>query len=143
MQTHTVDSTQTQTTLEVNESNEVSVNESTQKYSTYSKGYQALGRKYFPVLGQLDDLTTYRSLKADILESAQIAVLKYALRPDKLEKSGSLQLMQCFEILNKALRLDAGLSTENISTRTFGSLTIELPKDNCPTVGQMTDNEGK
>lgn len=103
------------------------------KTTAISDGYQALGRKYFPVLGQLEDLTTYRSLKADILESAQIAVLKYALRPDKLEKSGSLQLMQCFEILNKALRLDAGLSTENISSRTFGSLTLTLP----------TDNEGK
>lgn len=100
------------------------------KTTAISDGYQALGRKYFPVLGPIEDLTTYRSLKADILESAQIQILKYALLPSKLEKSGFLQLCQGFEILNKALRLDAGLSTENISTRTFGNLTLELPKDN-------------
>lgn len=99
----------------------------------FGKQYQTLAKKYFPVLGQLEDLTTYRSLKGDILESAQIAILKYALLPSKLEKSGFLQLCQGFEILNKALRLDAGLSTENISSRTFGSLTLTLP----------TDNEGK
>jgi hypothetical protein len=130
MQTHTVDSTQTQTTLEVNESNDVIP---VTRGCNFGKQYQTLAKKYFPVLGQLEDLTVYRSLKGDILESAQIAILKYALSPEKLAKSGSLQLMQCFEILNKALRLDAGLSTENISTRTFGSLTLTLP----------TDNEGK
>ena len=85
------------------------------------------------MLGPIEDLTTYRSLKADILEAAQIQILKYALSPAKLEKSGFLQLCQGFEILNKALRLDAGLSTENISTRTFGSISLTLP----------TDNEGK
>lgn len=103
------------------------------KTTAISDGYQALGRKYFPVLGPIEDLTTYRSLKADILESAQIQILKYALLPSKLEKSGFLQLCQGFEILNKALRLDANLSTENISTRTFGNVTLTLP----------TDNEGK
>lgn len=92
-----------------------------------SVSYNHLARKYFPILGQLEDIQTFRSLKSDILESAQIQILKYALSPAKLEKSGALQLMQCFEILNKALRLDAGLSTENVSTRTFGEISIKLP----------------
>lgn len=130
MQTHTVDSTQTQTTLEVNESNDVIP---ATRGCNFGKQYQTLAKKYFPVLGQLEDLVTYRGLKADILESAQIQILKYALLPSKLEKSGFLQLCQGFEILNKALRLDAGLSTENISSRTFGSISLTLP----------TDNEGK
>lgn len=93
----------------------------------YGKQYYTIGKKYFPILGQLEDLTTYRNCKADILEAAQIQILKYALSPAKLEKSGFLQLCQGFEILNKALRLDAGLSTENVSTRTFGEINIKLP----------------
>jgi hypothetical protein len=131
MQTHTVDSTQTQTTLDTPEENKVTLVD--RKGIDIANSYTRLGRKYFPILSQLEEVHAYRNCKADILSAAQIQILKYALSPAKLEKSGFLQLCQGFEILNKAERLDAGLSSENVSVRTFGSISLTLP----------TDNEGK
>lgn len=87
--------------------------------------YQALTKKYFPILGQIHDVQSFRLLKSDILSSSQITVLKYALSPKKLEKASFLQLCQGFEILNKAERLDTGQTTENIGNMLFGKVRVE------------------
>lgn len=99
------------------------------KQTAISDGYASLGRKYFPALSQLEDVAAYRQSKADILSSAQILVLKFALSPEKLAKSGFLQLCQGFEILNKAERLELGKSSENVAHSIFGSVNLQLPTD--------------
>lgn len=89
-----------------------------------SKGYQYLGRKYFPILSQLEDVQLYRIHKSEILSAAQKLVLKYALTEEKLKKATFLQLVQGFEILSKCERLELGQSTENISHKLFGKLEL-------------------
>lgn len=88
-------------------------------------GYQTLTRKYFPLLSQLEDVQTFRAKKSDILSAAQKLILKTALSEQKLAKANFLQLLQGFEILNKAERLENNLSTENINTHVFGNLRLE------------------
>lgn len=92
---------------------------------TNRTAYQSLTRKYFPILSQLQDVQSFRLLKSDVLSSAQITVLKYALSAKKLEKASFLQLCQGFEILNKAERLDTGQTTENIGNMVFGKVRVE------------------
>lgn len=90
-----------------------------------TKHYQALGRKYFPFLSQLEDVQSYRTHKSEILSSAQIKILKFALSEEKMKKASFIALCQGFEILNKAERLELGKSTENINNRHFGTLQLE------------------
>ena len=96
----------------------------TVKYVDVANGYISLSRKYFPLLAQLEDVQLYRIHKSEILSAAQKLILKYALSESKLQKAGFLQLCQGFEILNKAERLEAGKSTENIAHK-FGNLPIQ------------------
>lgn len=104
--------------------------EGSDRWSMTTKGYQRITRKYFPILAQLEEVQEFRSTKADILSAAQIIVLKTALSPEKLAKSGFLQLCQGFEILNKAERLELGKSSENVAHSIFGSVNLQLPTDN-------------
>lgn len=113
-----------QETIEIQESNNVPP---PPRGFNFGKQYQTLTKKYFPILAQLEDVQLYRSSKDDILTSAQILVLKYALSPEKLQKASFSQLCQGFEILGKMQRLEAGQSTENHAI--LGSLKLELPKD--------------
>lgn len=104
--------------------------EGSARWTATTKGYQRITRKYFPILAQLEEVQEFRSTKADILSAAQIIVLKSALSPEKLAKSGFLQLCQGFEILNKAERLELGKSSENVAHSIFGQVNIQLPSDN-------------
>ncbi len=97
------------------------------KNNSISNGYTVLGRKYYPLLAQLEEVQLYRRNKDDLLTSAQMLVLKYALSPAKLEKASFASLCAGFEILSKCQRLEAGQSTENHAI--LGSLKLELPKD--------------
>jgi len=91
--------------------------------------YKTLIRKYFPILAQIENVRSYRSLKSDVLSAAQITVLKYALTPEKLAKASFLQLIQGFEILNKSERLNSNLSTDNVANAHFGQISLKLPTD--------------
>lgn len=90
------------------------------------KGYQTLVRKYFPILGQLHEVQSFRTLKSDILSAGQKIVLKYALDEKKMQKAGFLQLIQGLEILNKIERLENNQSTENIAHKFSRSVPSEI-----------------
>jgi len=94
-----------------------------------SKGYQWLGRKYFPVLSGIEDVQLFRIHKSEILSAAQKLVLKHALSEEKLKKATFLQLVQGFEILNKAERLENNLSTENVSMKFSKSVPGKIIND--------------
>lgn len=80
--------------------------------------------RFKPVFKNLDRVHEYRDIKSDILASAQLAALESALSGNKLAKAGFLPTLQGFDILNKAERLDRDQSTDNISHRIFGKVTI-------------------
>jgi len=80
--------------------------------------------KFEPIFKRLPDVDAYRSKKADLLAAGQLAVLESALSGNKLAKAGFLPTLQGFDILNKAERLDRDQSTDNISHRIFGKVTI-------------------
>lgn len=88
----------------------VCMNESTVKYTI---------KKYSKVFKELENVQDYRNIKTDIIDAAQLAVLKSGLTDKKLEKASLISSMQAFEILNKAGRLERGLSTENQAVSQF------------------------
>lgn len=99
------------------------VPKSKQKYTNKNphSTYQAMVRKYLPILGQIEEVQTFRLHKSDILSAAQRLVLKFALDENKLRKASFYSLCQGFEILNKIERLELNKSTENIA-HGFGKL---------------------
>lgn len=115
--------------MDNNETSPSVIPEGANRYTAKTTGYQALARKYFPILAQLQDVESFRLLKEDILTSAQITVLKYALSPAKLEKASFSSLCSGFETLAKMQRLEAGQSTENIAHQHLGSISLQLPQD--------------
>lgn len=90
--------------------------------------------KFKPVLDGLPHVNEYRTRKADIIDAAAIAVLESAFSGRKLEKAGFLSTLQGFEILNKAGRLEANLSTDNVAHRFTGRLELStsLPDPDQP-----------
>lgn len=88
--------------------------------------YQVLTRKYFPILGQLEEVQSFRTLKSDVLSAAQKIVLKYALSDVKMQKASFIQLIQGMEILNKIERLENNQSTENIAHKFSRSIPSEI-----------------
>lgn len=69
--------------------------------------------RFKPIFQELEQVTDYRTTKADLLAAGQLAALKSAMSGNKLEKAGFLSTLQGFEILNKAERLENNQSTEN------------------------------
>jgi hypothetical protein len=79
-------------------------------------------KRFEPIFKELRGVADYRTVKSDILAAGQIAALKSAMSPKKLEKSSFLSSLQGFEILNKAERLDSGQATENVAH--MGNFTV-------------------
>ncbi len=75
--------------------------------------------KFKKVFKELENVEDYRNAKSDLLDAAQLTVLKNALSDKKLKKASFMSLAQGFEIFNKAGRLEKGLSTDNHAVSQF------------------------
>lgn len=89
---------------------------------------QTIIKRYSKVFKELPGVDDFRRVKADILDAAQLSVLKSGLTDAKLAKSGLLSSMKAFEVLHKAGRLERGESTENVSQQIFGRIAVEPPQ---------------
>jgi len=83
-------------------------------------------KKYSSIFKELKNVSDFRNLKTEILDAAQLDVLKNGLTDEKMHKASLMQSMQAFEILNKANRLEKGQSTENVEKHIFSSLTKDI-----------------
>ena len=81
------------------------------------------------IFQEIDNVRSYRDKKSEILDAAQIVVLKSALSESKLEKMSVLSGIQAFEILNKANRLENNQSTENHAVNIFGKVDLSNNRD--------------
>lgn len=79
--------------------------------------------QFKPFFAELGNVESYRQAKADILDSASLAVLKEIGNPDKILQSDLRALSVSFDILNKHSRLERNLSTSNVATQT---VTVSL-----------------
>lgn len=82
-------------------------------------------KRFKPVFKKLGQVNDFRSARADIISAAQLTVLESVVSPSKIRKASLLATVTSAEKLFKMERLERGLSTENISTKTFTTLEIK------------------
>ncbi len=83
--------------------------------------------EFKPVFTKIEQVAKYRAAKEEILAAGQLQALETAFSPQKLKKASFLHAIRGFEALNKAERLEAGLSTDNHATHiTTHKITTEL-----------------
>jgi len=80
-------------------------------------------KMFAPMFQDLDKVKDFRGVKADILDAATLTFLKSSMSPDKLEKASVNNLAYAARQTFDMGRLERGLSTSNVSTRSFVEVT--------------------
>lgn len=73
--------------------------------------------QFKPFFAELENVESYRQAKADILDSASLAVLKEISNPQKIADSPLRDLSYSYDVINKHARLEKGLSTSNTAVQ--------------------------
>lgn len=85
--------------------------------------------KFKPAFAEMHNVEEYRKVKGQILDSVALATLKHISNPDKLEQAPLRDLGYTFDIVGKHSRLEAGLSTQNVSTQSQIKVTLSRDYD--------------
>lgn len=94
------------------------------KFGVSEASISGILKKFEPFFAELGNVEEYRQAKADILDSASLAVLKEISNPTKILDSDLRALSFSYDVLNKHSRLERNLSTSNVATQTVSiSLT--------------------
>jgi hypothetical protein len=80
------------------------------------------------VFEELPNVRNYEEAKSDLLKATQLTLLKNGLSNSKLEKASMLACFQAFEIANKAERLENDKSTENVSHKVLGRISLGIDR---------------
>lgn len=84
------------------------------KATECSRVYVSKVRKQFKhIFKSLDKVENFRTVKSDILDAAQLEMLKSAVSPEKLKKAPLGQIAYSFRQFYDANRLEIGKSTQN------------------------------
>jgi len=85
--------------------------------------------KFSKVFEQLENVPDYREMKSSLLSAAELALLKSAMDPSKLDKASVNNLAYAFTQFNMANRLERGESTANVSKIQFTKVDITSYED--------------
>lgn len=83
------------------------------------------------IFKELENVASYRDRKRDILDAAELAILKKAMQAEKLDQASLSNLAYAFRIFFESNRLESGKSTANIEQHVkFATINInDLKKD--------------
>lgn len=76
-------------------------------------------KQYSGLLQELEFVGDYRRGKADLLDAAQMRVLKYIASEEKMAAANIYQLSCTYDVLYKAGRLERNQSTSNLAIARF------------------------
>jgi hypothetical protein len=79
-------------------------------------------KEFRPLFQELGNIKHYRTIKADLLDAAQIVALKTIVRG--ADKASMRDGAFSYRILNEASRLEKGLSTQNISKKIQYAISV-------------------
>lgn len=83
-------------------------------------------KRFASLFSEMPAVGAYRSVKADILEAAEIQALKTVNEGLKRSKTSVRDSTYAFKVLFDATRMEKGLSTKNITTTTQNFLEVTL-----------------
>lgn len=89
-----------------------------------SSSVSGVMESFKPFLFNLKYLGPYRNSKKDLLAAGQLALLRAALDPRKLQKASTAALIAAYDLLNRAERLENNQSTENVSHAHYGAINL-------------------
>lgn len=83
--------------------------------------------EYFkPIFQEIEQVPRYRQVKSELLDAAELKMLKSLLSEDKIEKASLNNVAYAFQQVFQAGRLQRGQSTANIDQKTqFTSVQID------------------
>ena len=83
------------------------------------------------IFKELENVGRYRDKKRDLLDAAELAILKKAMQAEKLDQASLSNLAYAFRIFFESNRLESGKSTANIEQHVkFATINInDLKKD--------------
>lgn len=84
--------------------------------------------KFKPAFTEIANVEEYRKVKGQILDSVALATLKHISNPERLEQAPLRDLAYTFDTVGKHSRLEAGLSTQNVSQQSI-SITLHPSLD--------------
>lgn len=80
--------------------------------------------QYSGLMQELENVERFRDGKADLLDAAQLRVLKSLVDASKLDKASLNQVAYAMDVLYKSNRLERNQSTANVSTRHQFTTTV-------------------
>lgn len=88
--------------------------------------------KFDGLVEEVENLSQFRDLRADILTGAHARLLKFVLKENKLSEAPLGQLANALDKVFKQERLERGQSTENTESHSFGTTEITVTTPDKP-----------
>lgn len=106
----------------------VNQNQIAQKFGVSESAISLIVEKFKPAFAEMQNVEEYRKVKGQILDSVALATLKEISNPDRLGQAPLRDLSYTFDTVAKHSRLEAGLSTQNVSQQSI-SITLHPSLD--------------